>query len=80
MKRLKTADDVKLLVVPGVKIKVIHESGNKNNRTYHVRAIVDEDRFVVKCWFKKTQSWVYDVTSIYYIINLAERGVLYVCD
>lgn len=47
---------------------------NPNNETVHVRAIVDEDKIIVRIWMGRT-GWRYTVRDAYWFIMCIENGV-----
>lgn len=67
---------LKRLVVPGRKVRIFFNKGNVNNRTAHIRAIVDEDQVIYRYWEKGTQRWVYMIESFYYFKLLFQGGNL----
>lgn len=47
-------------VKPGVKFRVFYQPDNPNNRTMHVRAIVD-GQVVLRQWWPSKRRWNYTV-------------------
>lgn len=52
-------------VKPGSKFRVFYSEGNPNNRTLHIRGIVD-DRAIVREWFPSKQRWYYEALEVYW--------------
>ncbi len=65
-------DDLK----PGVSVRIFYNAGNPNNRRIHIRAIVDDDYFVLRCWSRGRQGWMYSVYGAYRLGLLLEAGRL----
>lgn len=49
----------------GDKIRFDYGEGNRNNRLYHVRAIVD-DQYVLRHWSRSKRRWIYTIESLYF--------------
>ena len=45
----------------GRKYRIFFDKGNPNNRTIHIRAIVDEEYYVVRYWGKHKRHWIYQI-------------------
>jgi hypothetical protein len=68
---LRTLDE---MLQPGQKIKEFYGEGNINNRTLHIRAIVDDNAIVFRVWAGGT--WNYHVSSRYNLEYKYEKGRL----
>jgi predicted molibdopterin-dependent oxidoreductase YjgC len=66
--------DPKGILTRGRKIIVYYNDGNRNNRTYNVRAIVDENAIVLRNENDKN----YTIEYRDYLRYLAEQGLLFV--
>ena len=64
------------LLIPGQKVKISFGKGNINNKTVHVRAIVDDRIVVYTVWDKYRQDWRYNYFGIDYLALLHEKGNL----
>lgn len=54
----------------GDTIRFFYGKDNRNNRTIHIRAIVDDDQIVFRWWSRKKQTWIYQVEdAIYFEIS-----------
>jgi len=67
-----TLDDIQ----PGRSFREDWGEGNPNNRVIHIRAIVDDDYYVYRCWSKSKQRWIYNVDSVIWFRMLCKDGVL----
>lgn len=63
----------KARIGPGAVIREFWGVGNMNNRTVHVRAVVDE-QVVFRVWLKHKRIWRYDVVSQYSIGRRLREG------
>lgn len=54
------------MLVPGAVIKLDYGENNPNNKTMHVRAIVDDDMIVYRVWSQSKQIWRYHVEGVYF--------------
>ena len=64
------------MIKPGKKLKIFYTEKNLNNKTLHVRAIVDDEYVVCKRWMKHKQYWLYEVYDILDLWHLYEKGKL----
>lgn len=46
------------------------------NKKIYILAIVDEEYYVYKYWWKYKQRWLYEIESLSYLQMLYERGHL----
>jgi len=60
------------LLQPGHSFHVYYNKGNRNNRLYHVRAVVDGEQIVTRCWSYIKGRWVYAVNEHYWYKTLAD--------
>ena len=60
----------------GKKYRIFWGEGNPNNKTIHVRAVVDEYQVVYKQWFSRKQRWCYSVRDMTWFDLLKERNVI----
>jgi hypothetical protein len=70
------AERFRSIVQPGHAVRIDHGSPNANNRTIHIRAIVDGDQ-VVFCHIRRSGYWFYQVESAGYFAGKYDQGVLY---
>lgn len=69
-------DELDKMLKVGNKIKVFYNKGNRNNRLYHVRAIMDDEYVVVKTWVRHKKRWAYSVLDLYWFEIHWEDGKL----
>jgi len=53
-------------IQPGNTVVFYYNPNNPNNRTVHIRAIVDGDQVVVRKWNRRTRRWMYSVENMSY--------------
>jgi hypothetical protein len=70
-REMRTLDE---MLQPGQKIKEFYNEGNINNRTIHIRAIVDDVAIVFRVYTKGI--WNYHVNSRYKFEYMYEKGRL----
>jgi hypothetical protein len=61
----------------GRKIIVYYNDGNRNNRTYSVRAVVDDDVIIVRNEDNKEDIRAYAIEHRGYLEYMAEKGFLF---
>jgi len=54
------------MLVPGAVIRLDYGENNLNNKTIHVRAIVDDDQIVYRVWSQRKQLWRYHIEDLYF--------------
>lgn len=60
------------MIEVGDTLRFFYQEGNPNNRTVHVRAIVDDDYIVIRQWSRRRQRWIYTVEDrLYFEISQA---------
>lgn len=64
------------LLAPGNKLKIYIGENNPNNKTVHIRAIVDESIVVYRVWRKSWQGWDYWCRASSYFEGLYKEGYL----
>ena len=67
---------VRQLLQKGRKLKIYWGEKNMNNKTIHIRAIVDDDIVVYKFWLKRKKYWTYKTDNFYYFGLLYKDGIL----
>ena len=65
-------ENIKKTVVPGNKIKLNYGKGNINNKTMHIRAIVDETEIVFCVWSRRYKRFSYRIDSIIGFESMAD--------
>ena len=63
------------MIEPGRTIKIFYNKGNINNRTIHIRAIVDKGIVVYAYWCKHSYWW-YDIYAKEVLKMLFDDGKL----
>ena len=61
--------------IPGCSFKVFYGQDNPNNRTYHIRGIVD-DYIICRSWNKHKKQWCYELYSPFLIEFLIKEGAI----
>lgn len=56
--------DKPIAITAGKSFRIYYGEGNVNNRTIHIRAIVD-DQVVYRFWVRSKRRWQYEVESTY---------------
>jgi len=56
--------------------RIFFSQDNPNNRTVHIRAIVDDEYVVSRTWSQRKQYWIYDCQHASYFDALFEHGAL----
>ncbi len=64
------------VVEVGKKYRLFWNDNNLNNKTIHIRAIVDEYGVVYKKWSRYKARGVYAIDDISYFSTLKEQGVM----
>ena len=67
---------LKTRVWPGHTFRIFYGKRNLNNKTIHIRGIIDYYYVVCRTWSKKKHMWKYSVESLYYFKELYEKKVL----
>ena len=68
---------LKELLKPGNKLNLFFNEGNINNKTIHIRAIVDDDYIAYKTWSRRKQRWYYQIEYIYFFELLYEKNQIF---
>lgn len=63
-----------VFIKTGEKWKIDFSKGNLNNKTIHIRAIVDEEYIVYKHWLKRKKRWDYAIERYYFFKLIYEQG------
>ena len=61
-----------MIIKVGEKYRWFCGEGNPNNKTIHIRAIVDSAQIVYKQWSRRKQYWVYVVVDDFWFDINAE--------
>ena len=61
-------------IIPGQTWRIFFSEGNLNNKTVHIRAVVDEDHIVYRSWSKRKQRWIYHIDHEYLFELYQEQG------
>jgi hypothetical protein len=64
------------MMIPGNTIKIFFNENNINNKTIHIRDVVDDDMVVYRFWSRPKKRWRYDIDSMYYFKLLFDKNVL----
>ncbi len=75
---MEWTDELREIIKPGNRVRTYPQYYPNPHRSYlyHILAIVDEDRIVVKRWSKIKFAWLYDVIWIYEFRLMWEDGDL----
>jgi hypothetical protein len=68
-----------MILKQGEKYRIFYSEGNHNNKTVHIRAIVDNSQVVFKWWSRSKQRWIYKVEDMYYFKSLSRSGNIEIC-
>jgi hypothetical protein len=60
----------------GTSINVYYSPRNFNNRTLHIRAIVDGNHVAFRSWLNTQRSWKYEIREIEFFKMMSEMGYL----
>jgi hypothetical protein len=50
----------------GKSYSLFYNENNVNNRRIHVRAVVDDEQYVIRTWFRSKVNWHYEVKNIHW--------------
>ena len=54
------------MLQPGISLRIYYYPGNINNTRLHIRAVVDDDWFVYREWWRSKQRWHYAIEHRYF--------------
>lgn len=63
-------------IAPWQTWKLFFSPGNLNNKTIHIRALIDEEWIVYRKWSKRKQRWLYFIEHIYLLEMYIENGYM----
>ena len=63
-------------LIAGNRVGIYYGKKNINNKTFHIRGIVDFDQVVVRKWDRYKREWVYGVKDMSFFEFMNERGFL----
>lgn len=66
--------DLLALLRPGNSLRLDYGPGNINNKTIHIRAIVDGWQIVYCWWVPRRRRWKYEIESVYWFADIPWRA------
>ena len=76
MEHLEFNDELRGLLTVGAKVRSYYGKNNRNNKTMHIREIVDGEYVVYKVWSYRKQCWIYQVDWWYRFALMLRDGNL----
>jgi hypothetical protein len=71
-----TTEDIFSIIKPGQTWRIFFFKGNRNNTLIHIRAVVDNEYFVVRKW-RRGKGWIYTLENPYYFEILLNDKKMY---